>query len=430
MLIERWMSRNAACGIGAIVVLFLADHVLGAEADGRSLAGNSASIQKLLDAAAGAGRRVDLPAGRFRLDKPISIPEGVTLAGIWETPHHAQLSHGTVFEVFASKDDENGPPLITLNPSATIKGITFFYPEQHIPGTHPYPWTIQGRGMHGNVIDCTFVNPYKAIDFGTYLNELHYIRNCFGCPLKVGIHIDQCTDIGRIENVHFNPHYWARAEVPGTPNWNDLREYLWNNLVAFEFARTDWEYVLNTFCFGAKVGYRFYADKNGTVNGNFLGIGADWCHRALLVEESQLPGLLITNGEFVGGEGTDAMMEVTRTHHGVVQLSNCAFWGPSETVAILDGKGTVSLSQCNFHNHTTHPTGAFTIEARGGDITLQACRFGNDLPDIHLGKKVETAILMGNWFRRSKEIRNESEGDVQEALNVVGKPPASRPAGR
>ena len=65
--------------------------------------------------------------------------------------------------------------------------------------------------MHGSVIDVTLVNPYKGIDFGTYPNELHYIRNVFGCPLKLGIYVNRTTDIGRIENVHFNPHSWGRC---------------------------------------------------------------------------------------------------------------------------------------------------------------------------------------------------------------------------
>ncbi|GMV97065.1 MAG: hypothetical protein AMXMBFR83_14240 [Phycisphaerae bacterium] len=390
--------------------------------------GDSASIQRLLDAAREQGGRVELPAGRYRIDAPLAVPEGVTLIGAWDGPHHAQLNRGTVFHVLAGRGDENGRPALTLNPSSGVRGVTFFYPEQRIPGTLSYPWTIQGHGMHGTVTDCTFVNSYKAIDFGTHANELHVIRNCFGCPLKVGVFIDRCTDIGRIENVHFNPHYWARAGAPGTPRWNDLRQYLWENLVAFDFVRTDWEYVLNTFCFGAKVGYRFREDRNGTVNGNFLGIGADWCHRAVLVEASQPPGLLITNGEFVGGEGTDVMMEVTARHNGVVQLSNCAFWGPCETAVRIDGRGSVSLSQCNFQNHIGKPTGAFTVEALGGDVLLQACRFGTDLPDVRLGERVETAVLLGNRFRRSKEIRNESAGDVQEAFSVVTQPPSSRPA--
>ena len=39
------------------------------------------------------------------------------------------------------------------------------------------------------------------------------------------------------------------------------------------FARTDWEYVFNTFAFGYAIGYHFVASKQGSCNGNFLGIG-------------------------------------------------------------------------------------------------------------------------------------------------------------
>jgi hypothetical protein len=387
------------------------------------IAGNSATIQRALDdAASHGGGRVDLGVGRFRLDQPIRVPEGVTLAGVWEAPHHAQLHKGTVFEVYANHGQEDGPPLVTLNPSSTIRGITFYYPLQRIPGTVPYPWTVQCRGMHNNIIDCTFVNPYRAVDVGTHPNELHYIRNCFGCPLRVGIFVDKCTDIGRIENVHFNPHYWSdRTAARNVPAWPELSRYLWENLVAFEFARTDWEYVHNTFCYGAKIGYRFYRSQAGPANGNFLGIGADWCHRALVVEQSQSPGLLITNGEFVGGTGGRAIMEVAASHTGVVQLSNCAFWGPCEVAAIIDGSGTTSLSQCNFVNSVAKPTGAYQVQARRGDLTVQACRFGVDGPAIQLGKDVATAVIVGNRFTGSKRIDNAGVGDVQEGLNVLSR---------
>jgi len=274
--------------------------------------------------------------------------------------------------------------------------------------------------MHNSVMDCTFVNPYKAMDFGTEPNELHYVRNCFGSPLKVGVHVDKCTDIGRIENVHFNPHYWLRAEVEGVPTWPDLRNYIFENLVAYEFARTDWEYVHDTFVYGAKVGYRFYTGKDGSVNGNFLGIGADSCQRPILVEDCQMPGLLITNGEFVAGEGGRCFVEVAPTNTGVVQFSNSSFWGPCAALAIIDGKGTVSMNQCAFLNYGK-PNDAYTIDARAGDITISGCRFGTDRPDIKLGKNVKTAVIMGNRFLKSKKIDNQSKGDVQEGLNVVSK---------
>jgi hypothetical protein len=386
---------------------------------------DSAAIQRALDAAAEKGGKVQLGVGRYRLDQPIRIPRGVTLAGVWEAPHHAEIGRGTVIEAYAGKGSEAGPPLITLTQSSAVKGLTFFYPEQQLPEAVPYPWTIQGSGMHGSVIDCTFVNSYQAVFFGPENNELHYIRNCFGSPLKAGIRIDGCSDIGRIENVHFNPHYWARTDAPNRPSWPDIRKYLWENLVAFEFGYTDWEYVHNTFCFGAKIGYRFVQTAHGTVNGNFLGIGADWCERAILVEQSQPPGLLITNGEFVGGEGASHMMEVAATHTGAVQLSNCSFWGPGDAIALINGRGSVSFNQCLFRNFGANFKNVHTLDVHSGDLVVQACRFVMDSPDIRLGPAVDTAVIFGNWFMRSQEIVNDSNGDVQIGMNVTGRRRAS-----
>ena len=42
---------------------------------------------------------------------------------------------------------------------------------------------------------------------------------------------------------------------------------------SFVFARTDWEYVFNTFSFGYAIGYHFIESDEGSCNGNFLGIG-------------------------------------------------------------------------------------------------------------------------------------------------------------
>lgn len=412
----------AVLSTSALAAVNVADY--GAKGDGS--VDDSAAIQKAMDAAAkNGGGIVELGTGRFRLDKPISVPEGVTLSGVWEAPHHAQLKNGTVIEAYAGKDKETDPALVSLNPSSCIKGITFFYPEQKLPDPHPYPWTIQGNGMHCSIMDCTFVNPYKAIDFGTYHNELHFIRNCFGCPLKVGVHVDQCSDIGRIENVHFNPHYWARAGSANVPQWEALRDYIYNNLVGFEFGRSDWEYVYNTFVFGAKNGYRFYQSTGegfrGVTNGNFLGIGADWCDRALMVEKCENIGLLITNGEFVGGDKAAAMIETAPQNEGTVQFNNCSFWGPCEVIALLKGKGGTSFEQCNFLNYVPQRTGKYTIDARDGNLTIQNCQFKVPGPDIRLGEEVKSAIIATSRFAQNKDIENLSKGDVQEGLNVVMK---------
>ncbi len=385
-------------------------------ATGKGQTDDSAAIQKAMDASAAKGGGVaKLPTGRYRLDKPITVPSGVTLSGEWEEPHHAQLTKGTVILAYAGKGKETDPPLVSLSPSSGIKGMTFFYPEQRIPGTLPYPWTIAGSGMHCSVMDITLVNPYKGIDFGTNPNELHYVRNVFGCPLKTGVFVDKCTDIGRLENVHFNPHYWMRAEVEGIPSWGDLSKYLFENCTAFEFARSDWEYVLNTFSYGCKIGMHFHALKDGACNGNFLGNGIDWAQTSILVEATQEPGILFTNGEFVGGKGAESEIEVTKSHNGVVQFSNCAFWGPTQRVARTDGDGMVSFNQCNFVNWAE---GVPAIEALGGDVTIQGCRFSHGARHVLLGPALKTAVVMGNTMTAPVSIDNQSKADVSISGNV------------
>jgi hypothetical protein len=386
---------------------------------GKGVKDDSAVIQKALDrCAATGGGTVSLGAGKYRLDKPINIPAGVTLSGVWEAPHHVNFNSGTLIYAYAGKNKENDPPLIKLNASSTLKGVSIYYPEQTIPAI-PFPWTIQGEGVHCNVLDVTLSNPYKAIDFGTYPNELHHARNVFGCPLKVGVYIDQCTDIGRIENVHFNPNFWTRIDNDGAKiDGGKLVDYTRENCVAFDIGRTDWEYVFNTFSFGCKYGFRFFNSKSGSCNGNFLGNGVDWSSVAIRVEQTQPPGLLFTNGQFVGGEGSESMIDVMETNTGVLQLTNCSFWGPSQRVARIEGKGSVNMSQCNI-NWLKVPKGAALIEANGGDITVQASRFSQDVPQIKLGEGVQSAVIMGNTMFGPVRIENNSKGDVQILANVT-----------
>lgn len=386
----------------------------------------TAALQAAMDESARTGGgTVHVGTGRYVVTGPLRVPPGVTLKGQWQGPHFSTLAAGTVIEVRFGAGQEDGPPVFMLEESATLAGLTIFYPEQRADDVQPYPWTVQGRGTHLNVMDCTFVNPYKAIDFATYGHEMHYIRNVYGCPLRIGVSLDKCTDIGRVENVHFNPNAWTRSGAENAPHFGEggtgrqLVAYMQANLIAFEIGRSDWEMMVHTFSWGAHIGYRFYASTDGPTNGSFLGIAADWAVRPLVIEASQGPGLLITNGEFVGSPTCEAVVDILAGNEGTVQLANSSFWGPHDRVIRSAGRGPLSLSQCNFVQWGRSGPDIPAVEVLAGSLLMQGCVFLQDRAQVRLGEGCAGAAIIGCQTPGPMRIANETEAQVELVGNIV-----------
>jgi Pectate lyase superfamily protein len=380
---------------------------------------DTAAFQRALDAAHNAGGgTVYAPPGRYLFRGTLMLPEGVTLRGSFScVPSHNGIREkgqpkpgddGTAFFVDSGRGSEDGTPFLTLSTNSSVCGLAIYYPEQRTDAEPiPYPWTIAMRGKNPAVFDLELLNPYQGIDASQ--NERHNIRNVTGQPLRRGVWVDAIYDIGRIENVHFNP--WWNSHSP-------VYQWQTGNGEAFIFGRSDWEYVLNTFCFGYRVGYKFVETSTGGCNGNFLGIGADDCNRAVLVEQAAAYGLLITNGEFTSFHGDDpTMVEVRSTNKGVLRISNSAFWGPCNQIAKIDGQGTVGFSDCTFVQWGKEGPRA-AIQAVAGSVLIQGCEFRENKPHILLGKEVERAVITGNLFTGPSQIQNQTSKDVQIGFNA------------
>ena len=375
---------------------------------------DTAAFQKALDQCTKAGGGIVFaPRGNYRIATHLTVPDDVTLQGVFTAPTAWTQMKGTTLLAEEGKGKEDGPPFILLGRNGTIKGLTVFYPGQEEKNIQPYPWCVAGSGAdNASIIDVLLVNPYKAVDFATRNSGRHYIRNLYGQPLRIGITVDKCYDIGRIENVHFWP-FWGWDGKPA------IQEFMTKNAVSFIFGRTDWEYVFNTFSLGYKIGYQFIQTKDGSCNGNFLGIGADASNIAVQVDQCQPIGLLITNGEFVSLLDPDPTeVVVSPTNSGPLMFSNCAFWGPADRIASLKGTGATSFSQCHFQYWDRGNKGHDAIDCQGGNLTVSGCKFTSGAPGIRLGPGVATAAIFGNTFTGPTQVTNESKGDVQVGLNV------------
>jgi hypothetical protein len=380
----------------------------GAVADG--VTDSTAAFQGALDAARDAkGGIVWVPTGQYSFDGTLTIPKNVTLRGVYASvPSTVGIrdhgedkpEYGTTLMPRGGAGEEEGPPFIALSGNATLQGVTIWYPDQKPDADQPtpYPYAIQMRGNNPSVIDVQLLNPYNGIDASR--NQRHLIRNVHGQPIHIGLYTHLIYDIGRIENVHWNP--WWSYNTP-------IFEWQMQNGKGFVFGKTDWHYVLNTFCFGYNVGYEFQATEKGAANGNFLGIGADRCKTAIQVDQAAPMGILITNGEFVAFDPPEpTMLRVSKKNDGIVRFVNCAFWGPCDRIAVIEGTGTVGFSDCTFMHWSHHGEGRHAIRVEGGGVMIRGCEFKENKNQVYLGEGIDRAIVTENFIRGEERITNRA----------------------
>lgn len=413
-----WFAALFSTALSATTADTLSVMDFGATGDGQT--DDTAAFQRALDAAGQAkGGIVYAPRGTYFFAGHLTVPSAVTLKGVWESvPSHNGLrdaglpkptDDGTTFLVTENAGNEAGTPFISLNHNSTLKGVVIYYPEQAVDAVpQPYPYAVVMRGKNPAVLAVELLNPYNAIDASH--TERHLIRDVHGQPLRRGIYVDVIWDIGRIENVHFNP-WWSLH--PTLFTWQ--RE----NGEAFIFGKSDWQYVHNTFCYGYKVGYQFIETANGSCNGNFLGIGADNCFTAMNVEQCGGTGLLVTNGEFVSFLGPDpTMIQVGTNNTGTVRFVNSSFWGPCNQIAKIAGSGTVGFGDCTFYQWDGRNENRHAIQADGGSVIVRGCEFHENKPQVELGTGVRRAVITGNLFGGRERITNNSSGNAVIANNV------------
>ena len=396
-------------------------HRNGAIGDGQT--DDTQAFQKALDAVGkDGGGVVTVLTGKYLIKGHLAIPTNVTLEGVWRAPARGvPVDAGSTLLAVEGKGDADGTPFITLNTNSALSGLSIFYPEQVIANPpHAYPWTVQAADGTDNcsIVNVTIVNPYQAVDFGTHVTGRHYINRLCAHPLLKGLYINQCYDVGRIENIHFWP-FWDLD--PKSPLWVFTKE----KGTAFIIGKTDGEMAFNCFSIFYHTGMHFIAgpvgkDKKLPGSGVYTNCYMDITSCAIKVDEvAPDAGVSFVNGMFMSG------VEVAPSNKGQVKFTACGFWANRGLAshARLEGRGAVTFSACHFSNWDQAMDGTACIDANCARVIVSGCEFNTDRTDhckVRLGPLVKAAVVTSNLMPGGAIVRNEAPAiaDVQIGLNA------------
>lgn len=389
---------------------------------GNGITDDSEAIQKALSAVQKlGGGTVFVPAGRYRMDGTLIIPTCVTLRGDWVSPDLSPAgSEGTVLLCYGQKGKADGTPMFTMSAGASVTNLTVMYPEQSADNPVNYPVTfMQDVGNSMNIENVTIVNPYIGIKIGPHYNVLHYIKNVYMSPLKIGIDIDFTPDIGRLENVYISPKYWQEN---GLISYTDkqkrkIENAMFANTTGITVARSDWQYMYGVSVQNCKIGIELVNREQGAGNGQMNNLSIDNCDIGLRIEAISQLSLAVSNSKISSTKKTTAAVLTEIPFKYVAMFNNVVFDGQFQN-AVLSKGGTLSFANCDFKNWGD----GYAINLDKKSLSVQACTFEKATKHIVIGKNAESASIVGCDFGKKPDIKNDAGNVVLISHDKIDTP--------
>ena len=376
----------------------------GVKADGTT--DDTAAIQKALDAAGQQGGVVRLPAGKYLVAGSLKIPAGVALVGSNQAPVYIEPLIGTVILATGGRDKEDAPALFELGDSATVQGLTVFYPDQKPDDIHPYAWTFHLQGGDNTVENVTSDQQLQRHQDRSRAKRSashpQRLRLCLAPGNLAGLLLGHRPDRKRPV---------ALPLVVIAEGWRRLGEGLQVHVgelrrirvcqdrlgIRHEHVHLSGEHRLPVHCHGARGDEWSTLRDRGRRHQSLYRRGRDPADGSA---HHQRP-ICRLQGE------NPIEIVINPTCTGSVRLQNCNFWGPAVQNVVSHSQSFVSLSNCYFSSGKPNNPGKALVEADGGKLQVQGCSFATPEPSILLGKGLKHAIVTGNNGVRGVTINNQ-----------------------
>ncbi len=203
------------------------------------------------------GGIIYLPGGRYRLDSPVVIPDGMELRGVGSVPERDQgnNSAGTAIMAYygAGTDDPlYAQALITLGRGSGVRNMRVLYPENKSGTDKPeYAFAIRSTDDNAYVVNCAIVGAYGGVDFNGANN--HFVKKLVAYCYKYAVRAANCEG-GVIEGCLQNGTVAVRNAMAGYDfaAWPDVNGYTQLRTTLFYFYNAKNQMLFNSFAYGVR----------------------------------------------------------------------------------------------------------------------------------------------------------------------------------
>ncbi|UWE11743.1 discoidin domain-containing protein [Actinacidiphila bryophytorum] len=316
----------------------------------------TAAVQaSLYDCQDAGGGTVWMGAGTYRITGTVEVPAFCSLRGDRRDPDHGKGDYGTVISADLPPGAD-GPVLFRVGGSASVQGLTTYYPHQSATDPVPYNYTfeIPGSAWHSDenfmmstVEHVTMLNSYKGVGVSTMpdergrpavqgqVHESATLADIKGTVLSEGAVAYNGSDVGTWDGITFSNAYWAGAPAAYRPPQRAaLDAWTRANGTGLVLGDLEWDQFSRIALSDYRTGIHVVKGQRATFTGSFAQVQVLRTDVALQLDDLDSRWGMTLAGSTLQG----STAAVRNTTAGYVKATASTLTGPtSGTVITMPG---------------------------------------------------------------------------------------------
>ncbi|WP_333732800.1 discoidin domain-containing protein [Streptomyces sp. IBSBF 3010] len=312
----------------------------------------TAAVQAALyDCQDAGGGTVWMTAGTYRITGTVEVPAFCSLRGDRRDPDRGKGDYGTVIRADLPAGAD-GPVLFRVGGSASVQGLTTYYPHQDAARPVPYNYTFEIPGsawasdenfMMGTVQHVTMLNSYKGVGVSTMTDErgrpavqgqVHEsatVQDVKGTVLSEGAVAYNGSDVGTWDDITFSNAYWAGAPAAyHPPKRSALDKWTRAHGTGLVLGDLEWDQFSRITLSDYRTGIHIVKGQRARFTGAFVRTRVLRTDTALLVEDIDSRwGMTLAESTLEGSTAS-----VRNTVEGYVKVTGTKLTGPTSGTVI------------------------------------------------------------------------------------------------